>query len=110
MTLGNRASSRRRSPRRAGAVRRPGALLVLPLLLVPAACGVPTGGDPRVVDRSAVPYGLLEPGKDEVRGADDAPGAGEVGGRIALVTPENHVRLVPRAVPSGAPGTVSQAL
>jgi hypothetical protein len=83
---------------------------LLALLLSTAACGVPAGGEPRVVDPSAVPYGLLEPGRGQVPGAGGVPGAGEVSGRIALLTPDDRVTLVSRAVPAGSADAVAQAL
>jgi hypothetical protein len=80
------------------------------LLLTAAGCGVPAGGEPRVVEASAVPYGLLDPGRGGAEGAAGAPGAGEVSGRIALLTPDDRVTLVPRAVPAGSADAVAQAL
>jgi hypothetical protein len=84
--------------------------VLLTALLTTAACGVPAGGEPTVVEPSAVPYGLLEPDRDPADGADARPGAGEVAGRIALLTPDDRVLLVPRAVPAGPAGAVAQSL
>jgi len=75
-----------------------------------AACGVPTGTDPTVVDRAEVPYRLLEARPGSAGSPGGRPAAGEVGGQIALVTPDDRIRLVGRSVPAGSAGAVAQGL
>ena len=80
------------------------------LLACLAACGVPTGADPVVVDPADVPYGLLGSGAGPATAADAPPAAGEVGGQVALIAPDERLRLVRRSVPAGPPDAVAQAL
>lgn len=81
-------------------------LAVLTGCVVASACGVPTGGDTRVIETQNVPYGLLRDTEPTTTGAARASTEpGEVQGQIALLADDNAVRLVPRDVDSGGAPT-----
>jgi len=75
------------------------------------ACGVPTGGNTRVIATQNVPYGLLRDGEHSTTGPTRAiTEPGQVRGQIALVEDDTAVRLVARDVASGGAATSIAAL
>ncbi|MGO8870541.1 MAG: GerMN domain-containing protein [Acidimicrobiales bacterium] len=66
------------------------------VLLVTAACGIPTGGSPTVIAKANVPFHLLKPASSST--STSAPTAVKVPEPIYLVAPNQHVIAVSRDV------------
>lgn len=88
-----------------------GTSIALAASLTVAACGVPTGGETRRIESSAVPYGLLRD-RDQsiVRATGEGVAPGEIRGRIGLLGGDSAVRLVERDVATGSPAAVAGLL
>ena len=87
--------------------RRLAGLALAAVSVLTAACGIPTGGAPTAINKTNVPFQLLNPGNRDTTGST-LPSAVTVPESIFLVAPSQTVVAVRRDVP--IPATLSQIL
>jgi spore germination protein GerM len=87
--------------------RRLAGLALAAVSVLTAACGIPTGGAPTAINKTNVPFQLLNPGNRDTTGST-LPSAVTVPESIFLVAPSQTVVAVRRDVQ--IPATLSQIL